>query len=178
MSGYVESNIEFDFTNAHSVLEYEGLLTALPGASPTQRNTFWPGIDFHIEETPGEAIWLEVKNWNPTFLAAKDRGGNRCSFLSKMKSDRFATEMRGKFLGTSSFFAWDGRIVPSTVRFILLFEPPHPLDSALTLTFGHKVKQQLMPPKVLAWRGRIEVSALTLAEWNRRFPDYPARLRS
>ena len=49
MSEYVESSIEFDFTNAHSVLEYEGLLTGLPGASPTQRNTFRPGIDFHIE---------------------------------------------------------------------------------------------------------------------------------
>ena len=62
--------------------------------------------------------------------------------------------------------------------FTLLFEPPHPIDDALILTFGHKVKQQLMPPKALVWRRRIEVGALTLAEWNRRFPDYPASLLS
>jgi len=178
VSVYVESDIEFDFTQAQRVVEYEDLLIGLPGASPTQSNTFWPGIDFHIEDTSGEAIWLEVKSWNPAFIAPKDRGGSRWSFLSKMKSRHFATEMRGKFLGTSSFFAWDGRTLPSTVRFILLFEPPHPIDAALTLAFGHKVKQQLMPPKVLAWRRRIEVSALTLAEWNRRFPDYPANLQS
>ena len=175
MSVYVESNIEFDFTKSHSVIEYEGLLSELPGASATQRNTFWPGVDFCIEDAPDEAIWLEVKNWNPASLAPKVRGGNRRSFLSKMKSNSFAQEMRGKFLGVSSFFAWDSRPLPSNVRFLLLFEPPHPIDAALVLTFGHKVKQQLMPPKALTWRSRIAVGALTLAEWNVRFPDYPAR---
>jgi hypothetical protein len=160
---YVESKIKFDFTKAHKVLEYEGLLTGLPGVSPTLRNTFWPGIDFYIEDAPDEAIWLEVKSWNPNSIAPKDRGGNRWSFLCKMKSNHFAMEMRGKFLGTSSFFAWDGRTLPSIVRFILLFEPPHPIDDALILTFGHKVKQQMMPPKALVWRRRIEVGALRWA---------------
>ncbi len=176
MSVYVESGIEFDFTRAANVIEYENLFAGLPGASATQRNTFWPGVDFCVEDVPGEFIWLEVKSWNPASLAPKDRGGNRWSFLCKMRSNPFAQEMRGKFLGTSSFFAWDGRVLPSHVQFLLLFEPPHPMDSALLLTFSHKVKARITPPKILTWRNRIEVGALTLAEWNIRFPDYPARL--
>jgi hypothetical protein len=171
---YVESNIEFDFTKAHSVIEYETLLTRHPGASPTQRNTFWPGIDFQVEESPGDAIWLEVKSWNPASVPPKDRGGSRRSFWYKMRSERFAGEMRGKFLGASAFFLWENVPLPSNVRFLLVFEPPHPIDTPLVLAFGHKVKQQMMPPRVLPWRRRIDVGALTLAEWNARFPDYPA----
>ncbi len=175
MSVFVESDLEFDLTKARNAFNYEALLSGLPGASPAARNTFWPGIDFCIEDAPDETIWLEVKSWNPASIPPKDRGGSWRSFQSKMKSAAFAKEMRGKFLGTSSFFAWDGRAMPPVVRFILLFEPPRSIDAALLLTFGQKVKQQLMPPKTLAWRSRIEVSALTLAEWNQRFPDYPAR---
>ncbi len=175
MSALAESNIEFDFAEAYRALNYEDLLSGLPGASRNQSNTFWPGIDFHVEDTPGEVIWLEVKSWNPDSIAPKDRGGSRWSFQCKMKSNAFAQEMRGKFLGASSFFAWDNRDLPSNVRFILLFEPPHQMDSALVLTLGQKVKQQLMPPKILPWRNRINVAALTLAEWNLRYPDYPAK---
>ena len=174
MSVYVESNIQIDFTRAFKVVKYEGLLAGLPGASLTQRNTFWPGVDFHVEETPSDAIWLEIKSWNPASIPPKDRGGSRWSFLCKMKSNRFAQEMREKFLGTSSFFVWDNRPFPSRIRFLLLFEPPQSMDAALILTFGQKVKSQLMPPKALTWRNRIDVGALTLTEWNLRFPDYPA----
>ena len=176
MSVYVESGIEFDFSRAMSVIEYENLFASLPGASATQRNTFWPGVDFCIEDTSGDAIWMEVKNWEPSSLLPKERGGNRWSFLCKMKSKPFAQEMRGKFLGASSFFAWDSRTLPSSVLFLLLFEPPHPMDAALLLAFSHRVKSQIMPPKILRWRNSISVSAVTLSEWNARFPDYPARL--
>ena len=65
VSMYVESNIQFDFTNAHKVMEYEELLKEIPGASPNVRNTFWHGIDFHIVDSEDEVIWLEVKSWNP-----------------------------------------------------------------------------------------------------------------
>lgn len=173
VSMYVESNIQFDFTNAHKVIEFEALLKDFPGASPTVRNTFWPGIDFHIEEQSGEAIWLEVKSWNPTVISPKNRGGSRRSFQCKMKSAPFAEAMRGKFFGTSAYFGWDNRPLPTRVLFLLLFEPPQPIDSALMLTFGHKIKSQLMPPKVIPWRKRIEVAAMDLTEWNKRYPDYP-----
>ena len=176
MNVHVESNIEFDFTKAHRVVEYENLFAGLPGASPNQRNQFWPGIDFHIEDAPDDVIWLEVKSWNPAQFAPRDRGGQRRSFQCKMKSKSYPMEVREKFLGASAFFAWDSRPIPLKVRFLLLLEPPHPMDSALILTFGHKVRSQLMPPRILTWRRRMEVSALTLAEWNRRFPDYPARI--
>ena len=79
------------------------------------------------------------------------------------------------FLGTSAFFAWDGCPMPETVRYLLLFEPPQPIDAALVLKFGHKVKQKLTPAGALPWRNRISIGALTLAEWNLRFPDYPAK---
>jgi len=174
VSVFVESNIEFDFTNARSAFEYEKVLNSLPGASAARRNKFWPGIDFHIDDTANSSIWLEVKNWDPANISAVRIGGSRWSYTCKMKSDKFAAEMRNKFLGATSFFAWDSRAIPNNVHFLLLFEPPHPMDSALVLTLGHKVKQQLMPPRVLPWRQRITVGALTLAEWNLRFPDYPA----
>ena len=176
MSVFVESDIEFDFTKAHRVIEYENLMAGLPGASANQRNTFWPGIDFHIEDAPDDVIWLEVKSWHPASIAPKYRGGSRRSFQCKMKSKTYAKEIREKFLGVSAFFLWDNRPVPEKVRFLLLLEPPNPVDAALVLTFGQKVRSQLRPPKILAWRSRIEVDALTLAEWNRRFPDYPARI--
>ncbi len=173
---FVESSIQFDFTNAQNVIEYELLLKGLPGASSTIRNTFWKGIDFHIEEMSGEIIWLEVKSWNPKNIPAKKRGGSRRSFQCKMKSTAFAAATRNKFLGTSAYFAWDNRALPAKVRFLLLFEPPHPIDSALMLTFSDKIKSQLMPPKVVSFRTRIEIGAMNLAEWNKRFPDYPASL--
>lgn len=174
MSVYVESGIRFDFGAAFKVVEYEALVSWLPGVSPTARNTFWPGIDFYIEDAPDEAIWLEVKSWNPARLAPKDRGGNRRSFLGKMKSNAFAQEMRGKFLGASSYFAWNSQPLPSSVRFLLLFEPPRSIDSALILTFGQKINSQLMPPRALTWHIRISVAALPLDEWNLRFPEFPA----
>ena len=174
MSVFVESNIRFDFTNARAAFDYEGALSTVPGASATTKNTFWPGIDFHIEDTSDTSIWLEVKNWDPVNITSVRRGGSRWSYVTKMKSNAFAAEMRNKFLGTSAFFAWDGRAIPQGVRYLLLFEPPHAIDAALALTFAHRVRSQVMPPNILPWRGRITVGTLTLNQWNERFPEYPA----
>ncbi len=174
MSVFVESNIKFDFTQASSAFEYQTELASLTGASATTRNTFWPGIDFHIQDTETSAIWLEVKNWDPAYIEPERRSDSQQSFLSKINSNAFAREMREKFLGTSAFFAWAGRKLPDNVHYLLMFEPPQPLDSALVLAFGHKVKQILSPPKLLPWCNRINVCALTLSDWNKRYPDYTA----
>ena len=110
-------------------------------------------------------------------MPPKDRGGSRWSFISKMKSTEFAKEMRGKFLGTASFHLWDGLPLTQTVRFVMVIEPPHRIDDALVLAFSHRVMQQIMPPRIVPWRDRITVTAFPLAEWNLRFPEYPARIR-
>ncbi len=166
MSVFIESRIKLDFSNAVRVVPHDG-------RAGGQGNSVWPGVDFCIEEGP-EWIWLEIKNWDPAHIPAKDRGGSRWSFICKMKSKAYAKEMRNKFLGTTAFLAWKGIFPLAPTRFILLFEPPRPLDSALMVTFQSRVRSQV--PDLTFWAQPIFVAVLDLAEWNRRYPQYPARL--
>lgn len=166
MSVYVESKIEFDFTNAVSVAPHD----SRPGG---QGNSVWPGVDFCIQEQD-EWIWLEVKNWDPTHIAAKDRGGNCWSFICKMKRKAFTKEIREKFLGTAAFLTWKDIFPLAPTRFILLFQPPHPLDSALLVTFQTRLKSQI--PNLPIWEEPIFVAVVDVAEWNMRYRQYPARL--
>lgn len=167
-SVFSESGIEFDFSRAHSALEYEKI-----GVTPPQKNTFWAGIDFCIEDISNEVIWLEVKSWNPARIDAVRRGGSQRSFVAKMRSESFGLEMRSKFRGTSAFFGWRGDSLPTKVRYIAILEPPRLIDAALMGTLTDRLKN-LKPPKSLSWRSRIDVSVLNLSEWNQRFPEYPA----
>ena len=98
----------------------------------------------------------------------------RWSFICKMKSKSFTKEMRDKFLGTTAFLTWRGIFPPAPTRFVLLFQPPRPLDSALLVTFQTRIKSQI--PNLSLWQEPIYVAVLDLAEWNRRYPQYPARL--
>ena len=91
-----------------------------------------------------------------------------------MKSKVFALEMRNKFLGTTAFLAWTNTFTSAPTRFVLLFQPPHPLDAALLVTFQNRIKSQV--PNLQVWHEPIFVAVLDLEEWNRRYPDYPARL--
>ncbi len=166
MSVYIESRIEFDFTNAVSVVPHDARVGG-------HGNSVWPGVDFCIEEPP-DWVWLEVKNWDPTHIPPQDRGGNRWSFICKMKSRAFTKEIREKFLGTTSFLAWRSIFPLAPTRFILLFQPPHTLDSALLVTFQSRVKSQV--PNLTIWTQPIFVAVLDLTEWNQRYPQYPARL--
>ena len=166
MSVFIESRIEFDFTQAASVTPHD----ARPGG---HGNSVWPGVDFCIEDY-GEWIWLEVKSWDPTHVPAKDRGGMRWSFICKMKSKTFTKEVREKFLGTTAFLAWRDTFPLAPTRFILLFQPPHTLDAALLVTFQSRVKSQI--PNLRSWAEPVFVAVLDTIEWNRRYPQYPARL--
>ena len=168
MSLFIESGIEFDFTRALTVVEHD---RALSGSS--DGNTTWPGVDFRLETAVGW-IWLEVKSWEPSRIEPQRRGGNRRRFNSKMRSKVFCQEMREKFLGTSAYLAWDNRLLIAPTRYILLFEPPSPLDVALLGSFMNILENQFPIPR--KWRGNITVAVVTLAQWNRRFPDYPARI--
>jgi hypothetical protein len=165
VSVLVESNIEFDFSRATQVIEHD--------KQAGDGNSVWPGVDFRIEDPPGW-IWLEVKSWDPTHIAPARRGGTRWSFICKMKSKPFAAEMRNKFLGTTAFLAWTNAFPLSDTRYIILFVPPKPLDKALLGTHNQLLRGHF--PKTAPWAQPIRVSVLTIAEWNLRFPQYPAHL--
>lgn len=166
MSVFLEQTLEIDFTNAVSVVPHDNR----PGG---QGNSIWPGVDFCLQDGP-DWIWLEVKNWDPTHIAPNRRGGTRWSFICKMQSKTFTKEVRDKFLGTTAFLAWTGTFPLAPTRFILLFEPPHALDAALLVTFQTRLKAQI--PDHVLWQQAVHVAVLNLAQWNQRFPDYPARL--
>ena len=173
MSVYVESNIAFDFAAARTVIEHDKIRPTHPGGR-TYGNNVWPGVDFCIEETTGEWIWLKVKSWNPKHIAAHRRGGTRWSFICKMKSKEFAKEMRGKFLGTTAFLALRNTLSVAPIQFVMLFEPPKPLDSALV--GSRATRMQSLIPNRPDWTQPVYVAVLTMDEWNVRFPDYPARI--
>ncbi len=166
MSVFIESRIEFDFTSAAAAVQHDK-------PAPGHGNSVRPGVDFCIEDG-GEWIWLEVKSWDPTHILAKERGGSRWSFICKMKSKTFTKETREKFLGTTAFLTWRDIFPLAPTRFILLFQPPHTLDSALLVTFQSRVKSQI--PNLKVWQSPIFVAVLDLAEWNLRYPQYPAQL--
>lgn len=173
MSVYVESSIEFDFATAAKVIEHDKTTPSYPGGS-VHGNNLWPGVDLCIEETSGDWIWLEVKSWDPTHIASNRRGASRWSFLCKMRSNAYAKEMRGKFLGTTAFLAWKNSFYLAPTQFVLLFEPPKPLDAALV---GSRItRMRSLVPNHLYWAQPIYVSVLTVSEWNMRFVSYPARV--
>lgn len=173
MSVYVESNIEFDFTAATTVIEHDKLTPTHSGGS-VHGNNVWPGVDFCIEETSGGWIWLEVKSWDPTRIVPNRRGGSRRSFICKMRSNEYAKEMRGKFLGTTAFLAWKNALSLAPTQFVLLFEPPHPLDVAL---LGSRItKMRSLLPNRPYWAQPISVAVLTVSQWNLRYVPYPARV--
>lgn len=157
----VESQIEFDFSAARSVFEHDTTSSKCQGTSSADGNTFWPGVDFRVEDDRGW-IWLEVKNW---------RGRMRGSFASKLKSRPFADEMRGKFLGTAAYLAYSGTFVPAPIRYVLLFKPPTTPDEALLATFQDLVRAEMSAPRRL----NISVYVWNLNTWNHEFPDYQAK---
>lgn len=160
MSVIVESGIEIDFTPAVSVVKHDLL------------NSVWPGVDYIIDDGAQE-IWLEIKNWEPTGMSAKRRGGQRWSFLCKMRSKTFfREELRGKFLGTTSFLCYTGTPPIRPVLYVVLLESPR-FDPVLMPHVNDRMRGLLRPH--VAWRPPIAVAVLNVSEWNSRFPHYPAR---
>ncbi len=163
MTPYNESGIEFDFTAAVRHSKHDAI------------NRYWPGVDFILEEVH-RSIWLEVKNWEPASLPPRRRGGQRKSFLSKMRSSRFFTEtLRAKFLGTTAFLTLSGVHPPSEILYVILLESPR-LDSALMLHATTRMRGLL--PARGPWSVAIGVVVVNLAHWNVNFAIYPARLIS
>ena len=95
MSVYVESGIELDLSRALAHEKHDVV------------NRVFGGVDFIIE-TGSEALWLEIKSWARNVIPPHRRGGQRRSYLVKMKNKEFPNELRGKFLGTCSFLTLTG----------------------------------------------------------------------
>lgn len=156
-----ESGIEFDFSSA------------LSGAKHDVVNRIWDGVDFLVEETT-RWIWLEVKNGEPSVLPPRRRGGQRRAFLSKMKSKRFFTEeLRAKFIGTSAFLALTNQHPAKNIVYVALLESPR-FDSALKLHATTRMRGLI--PRRGPWFVNVEVAVVDLADWNNRFPGYPASI--
>lgn len=166
MNVFAESNIEFDFTHAVGAIQHDK-------PAPGHGNSVWKGVDFCVQDG-SEQLWLEVKSWDPAYYPARRRGGTRWSFICKMKSEAFTTEMLFKFLGTTAFLTWTNNFTLAPTTYVLLFQPPRPLDAALSGTFQSRIASRVSRPKI--WHQPIYVAVLDLDEWNRRYPEYPARL--
>lgn len=80
--------------------------------------------------------------------------------------------MRSKFIATTAFLAWTNQFPLAPTVFVLLLEPPKPVDAALLLAFGHRMHNHIYSPR---WAHMLSVAVMDLNEWNARFPDYPAR---
>jgi hypothetical protein len=156
----VESGIEFTYTPPASFIRHD------------TNDREWPAIDFIIDEG-AQWIWLEVKNWEPSALPPRFRGGNRRSFLSKMRSNSwFSQVLRGKFLGTCAFLAHAGTFQAKDLVYVALLESPR-MDSALMLHASSQLEHlvQIAGP----WQHKISAAVMNVTEWNLRFPEYSAR---
>jgi hypothetical protein len=164
MSVYQESGIEFDFSHALSHTKHDST------------NSIWDGVDFLLEESR-RWIWLEVKNWEPSNLPPRRRGAVRRSFLAKMQAKNgFFQKLRTKFLGTIAFLALTGNVPNKAILYVILLKTPK-LDSALKLHALNHMRF-LIPPRRsrhALWTIAIDMIVVDLADWNRQFPDYPAR---
>ena len=123
-----------------------GIAFTLPGTSVKHDadNAAWPGVDFIIDEpSSATTIWVEIKNWEPSDIKPRRRGGARRSYLAKMKSDRFYNEiLRTKFLGTSAFLYHTGCQSSKPILYIALQESPLSNDAHL-LQATRKLRQAI-----------------------------------
>jgi hypothetical protein len=164
MSIYTESGIEIDLTNTPTHEKHDAI------------NTVWAGVDFVIDET-NRQVWLEMKSWSSRVISPHRRGGQRRSYLSKMRGGKFPKELREKLLGTCSFLTLTGNPPSAPLLYILLLESA-PTDTALRVHMMTRLRG-LVPTRGVSarpWQHPISVIVVDVAEWNVRFPQYPARL--
>jgi hypothetical protein len=164
----VESGIDFDFRTAVDLKRHDR-----PVAQGGEGNTIWNGVDFRVLDSVGW-VWVEVKSWNPGRIAPRYRGGNQRRFVGRMRSREFGLELRAKFLGTTSFLAWTGAFLPAPVTYVVVLQPPRPLDKALMGTFATRVRAAFPNPG--PWTQALSVAVVDLADWNALYPHFPAKI--
>lgn len=165
-----ERGIEFDFTNALSAKYHDR-----PKGDNCDGNTLWKGVDFRVE-LAHESIWVEVKNWANTAIPEKHTERQKDDFKEKMESESFRSEVRTKFLGTTAFLAWTKNFEPKSTIYIVVLKPPIPLDPAMLSTLTQRQFASFFPRKRAPWESSLSGIVIDLTEWNRRFPEFPARI--
>ena len=174
-----ENGIAFDFGAALSCDKHDAT-----------HNVF-DGVDFIVKEA-GQFIWLEVKNFEKSSFTPAERDEAEQKFLAKMTQrkrdkeeyDFFRDELRAKFIGTAAFFWLTGVPVTMPIVYVILLKSPR-FDSALRLHATSSMRR-LIPSngtKAARWTTPIpfhrlaqvvNVAVVDAAEWNARFPQYPA----
>ena len=166
----VESGLAFDFGAAVWCDKHDAT------------NNVWAGVDFVLKE-PNRQIWLEVKNWEGASVPARRRGGQRRSFLAKLRSKVFFTEtLRAKFVGTCAYLALTGNVPREDLLYIALLESPR-MDAALMLHATDRLRRLVKRDGIWHYEDasgvrvpiRVEAAVLNAARWNALFPEYPAR---
>jgi hypothetical protein len=127
-------------------------------------NSIWPGVDFIFDG--GDAwIWLEIKNWR--------RAGPKRKTLSELNSKLwFEDNLVPKFLGTTSYLAHRGVFVSKPLTYVALLESS-PLNRDIMVNANKLIRQHIRPSG--PWKSPLMAVVVSLAEWNLRYPDYPAR---
>jgi hypothetical protein len=161
-----ESHIEFDFTNALRVVRHDVPSPAGDG------NTIWKGVDFRIE-LPDKWLWVEVKSWDLKHIEQENRDREQASFYEEMRGKTTRSNLVSKFLGTTAYLSWKGGFLPSPVLYLVVLQPPTPLDKALLGTFAQKLKSSFTHKK---WTHPIECAVLDVHNWNRTYPEQPAKI--
>lgn len=164
MSVWEESGIRFDFSGAAHSEKHDA------------ENRAFPAVDFLVHETPGNWLYVEVKNWEPASLPAHAQAESRADFAAKMQSAVFYQELRNKFLGTSAFLTLMKKPQPTQrVLFVVVLESPiltsEFLSHAITRMRGQLPNR---PNKGMEWAVSFDVAVVSVAEWNKRFTNYPA----
>jgi hypothetical protein len=165
-----ESGIEFDFSKALSVRIHDKTLD-----QGGEGNTLWNGVDFRVELVD-QSLWIEVKSWDYRRIDPRRRGGQQRNFISKMRSKQFGNEIRSKFYGTSAFLVWTNNFQPKDTVFVILFQPPRPVDKALLGTLMQKRITPAFPRRNAPWTNELTCVVVDLADWNRLYPEFPARI--
>ena len=136
-------------------------------------NTASQGVDFIIEE-PDRQIWLEVKNWHGVSVLPHRRGGQAKSFLAKLRGKQkktfFKEVMRGKFISTVAYFALQQSPLTKPILYVALLESSR-MDAHILSTSTTELRSLVRAGK---WAVPVEAIVVNLAEWQVRFPEYPA----
>lgn len=157
---FIESNIQFDFSVAVTVHPHDTTQTKGPNDCQSDGNTYWPGVDFGIQDA-SHWIWLEVKHW------IKQPG----DFRKKINAEHFREYSRSKFLGKTSYLAWNEKFEISAVHYVMLLEAKYKKDSALLGTLNQQMKSKMNNAGSL----KIKTFVMDLETWNKFYSKYEAK---
>lgn len=117
-------------------------------------------------------MWLEVKNWEGASVPARRRGGQRRSFLAKITSNAYYSDtLRAKFIGTLAYLTLTNRSPTKPILYVVLLEAPR-----MTLAYKSFAQSRLRSLiQRSSWHVPVTTLVVDLAEWQARFPQYPAR---